>query len=585
MLKLEVFSPDGQSKTYELKSFPVSIGRSRKNDIVLTHRTVSRRHAEISKKENLFILRDLGSQNGTFVRKQKIDEAILQNKDVIYIGAYTVNFILEEDVIDLGEKTPEGKKEEEVRLLITETKDIPDRFRSIFRDGLATDIKSNDDTTLSNSTEDTSFLTLPDELLIPKEEFPLLYELQKESIEDDSFEKTLRNITQYLFKRLDADRIALFLDGGFQSLSLAILENRPGIDFENLPFLPFYDLLKQAIANGEAILSNGIDEEHSVLEDEQKAKLRSYSAIFAALKFDEQTAGAIQLETFAGKDKLDKAQLEFICRVIRELSRIIVWKKCEKEKLDQKLLGWDLERIHPVDTIKRVLGKDVEYKKDFFDSKEQVASALVCQMVNLEELQEKLSPVEIQSIMQNFFTSIREAILAYRGSIVEFSSERVLGVFGLPVKQLDSGVRAVLSALRAKREIDRIFNAKNLEIKPVLGCGIQTGVIFGGHIVCDNHHTFFAQGNAIHFSDALARMVTGVNNIFLAPEAYFDVRFYFDTEEIGIREILVPPERIMVYSVVDLKEMVSEESILYLASENADSEITSEEFLRLPEVF
>lgn len=54
----------------------VSVGRSKENDVVVDHGTVSRQHAMIKLEEGQFRLYDLGSTNGTFVDGEAIHEPV-----------------------------------------------------------------------------------------------------------------------------------------------------------------------------------------------------------------------------------------------------------------------------------------------------------------------------------------------------------------------------------------------------------------------------------------------------------------------------------------------------------------------------
>jgi len=80
------------------KSFPIQpgketkIGRSLDNDIVLADSSVSRHHAAIDANNGGFRLRDLGSQNGTFVRGERINEAPLSNGDPVRVGDASFTF-------------------------------------------------------------------------------------------------------------------------------------------------------------------------------------------------------------------------------------------------------------------------------------------------------------------------------------------------------------------------------------------------------------------------------------------------------------------------------------------------------------
>ncbi len=585
MVQLEIFSPDGKSETVLLEKFPVTIGRSRMNDIVLTHRTVSRKHAVIIKKDSTFLIRDVGSQNGTFLRKRKIEEATLQNEDVIYIGAYTLKFIVREEIIDLEKSLGISEAGEKVKLKATYSLEIPDRFHGVISPEVSSNEKPITDLELSLSQEDTSLLAFPDEFLVPKDEFPSLYDLQRRAMEDESIEDTLKHVGNYLLSRTDGDRVAIFLGKGSGALDLSMTVTRPGTNFTGRDLNPFPSLLKECIRDGKAILASGIDEEGSAQADpREKEKFLSYCAIFAPLKYEEKTIGAVQVETYEGKEKIDNDQLVFVCRVIRELAQIVLWKLSQIEKFEKKLLKQELTRIHPDDIVELLFRKGDKFRQQFFASKEQVASVITCEITNLAEIHEQVSPAEIQKLIQHFNITMRKSILNYKGSIVDVYNDRVVGIFGLPIKQLDAGVRAVLSALDALRNIEKNKIISNMDRRPVIGFGIQTGLITGGDIPINGFHTVFALGSAVNVSSELAGMVEDKNQILIAPEVFFDVRFYFDTEEVGLREITKPPETLMVYRVLRLKESVSEESILYLASENADSEITSEEFLKFPDI-
>jgi pSer/pThr/pTyr-binding forkhead associated (FHA) protein len=66
-------------------------GRHPESDIFLDDITVSRRHAEIRKNAGFRIV-DMGSLNGTYVNKLRVDEADLSSGDEIQIGKFRLIF-------------------------------------------------------------------------------------------------------------------------------------------------------------------------------------------------------------------------------------------------------------------------------------------------------------------------------------------------------------------------------------------------------------------------------------------------------------------------------------------------------------
>lgn len=67
-------------------------GRRPDSDIFLDDVTVSRRHAEFLRREGHFIVRDVGSLNGTYVQRDRIEEAVLRAGDEVQIGKYRMVF-------------------------------------------------------------------------------------------------------------------------------------------------------------------------------------------------------------------------------------------------------------------------------------------------------------------------------------------------------------------------------------------------------------------------------------------------------------------------------------------------------------
>jgi pSer/pThr/pTyr-binding forkhead associated (FHA) protein len=66
----------------------VSAGRHPDSEIFLDDVTVSRRHAEFRRGSDGYSVADVGSLNGTYVNRDRIDEVTLQGGDEVQIGKY-----------------------------------------------------------------------------------------------------------------------------------------------------------------------------------------------------------------------------------------------------------------------------------------------------------------------------------------------------------------------------------------------------------------------------------------------------------------------------------------------------------------
>jgi len=70
-----------------------SAGRHPDSDIFLDDVTVSRRHAEFYRHGDRFTVRDVGSLNGTYVNRDRIEEAELFGGDEVQIGKFRLLFM------------------------------------------------------------------------------------------------------------------------------------------------------------------------------------------------------------------------------------------------------------------------------------------------------------------------------------------------------------------------------------------------------------------------------------------------------------------------------------------------------------
>ncbi|MCS5730454.1 FHA domain-containing protein [Herbiconiux moechotypicola] len=69
-----------------------TVGRHPNADIFLDDVTVSRRHAEFARHGHSFVVRDLGSLNGTYVGGVRVEEALLDDGTEVQIGKFRLTF-------------------------------------------------------------------------------------------------------------------------------------------------------------------------------------------------------------------------------------------------------------------------------------------------------------------------------------------------------------------------------------------------------------------------------------------------------------------------------------------------------------
>ena len=83
---------------FDIDNAGLSFGRAASNQVQIDDTAVSTNHAEIVVEESdegkqVYVIRDIGSTNGTFLNEQKVERQPLRHKDIIRVGWNNFVFI------------------------------------------------------------------------------------------------------------------------------------------------------------------------------------------------------------------------------------------------------------------------------------------------------------------------------------------------------------------------------------------------------------------------------------------------------------------------------------------------------------
>jgi len=106
--RLEVVKGYEEGAVYPLEKEQVTIGRAENNDISIPVAEVSRNHAVLTEVDEGYMIKDLGSTNGTFIDRKKIGgKYLLSTGDTIMLGdAVHLTFKAGADMDDTMASTP-----------------------------------------------------------------------------------------------------------------------------------------------------------------------------------------------------------------------------------------------------------------------------------------------------------------------------------------------------------------------------------------------------------------------------------------------------------------------------------------------
>ncbi len=86
----------------------ITMGRRTDNHLVLDGDNISRQHVAVERREEQYLICDLGSANGTYLNDQRIDSAPLKDGDRVRIGSFSLVVSLREQDCILNFKKATG---------------------------------------------------------------------------------------------------------------------------------------------------------------------------------------------------------------------------------------------------------------------------------------------------------------------------------------------------------------------------------------------------------------------------------------------------------------------------------------------
>lgn len=271
MLVLTVIQGPDKGKKYELPDHePQLIGRS-SEALPISDTTVSRRHAELTPDDGVWWIRDLASQNGTYLNGVRLSERQrLRPGDQIRVGATLFVF-----------GATESRDPEVVRLMKPQELDA-----SIER--------------AMPSNEDSVILAEPEPRAAAVHHLKVIYQLTTLTAQALDKNKLLRSVIDLVFDEFKPERGTILLSTGrgerpFEPV--VVKYANPPRDVQEATIHVSRTILQLAVRQGEGVLSSNAMNDPRFAAGDSVQRFHIRSAICSPIRFRERTFGAIYIDS------------------------------------------------------------------------------------------------------------------------------------------------------------------------------------------------------------------------------------------------------------------------------------------------
>jgi adenylate cyclase len=447
---------NGEQKAFAVAERGLTIGRQLENEIVLNHAIVSRKHARIELRGRQVWLRDLDSRNGVTVNRLRVKEEQLGDGDVIGIGPFELQF--------------EDRAAQSV--VLDDNRYFP----------LASDARA----------------VASHELRLESVDLQEFYTIGMRIGQVLDFRELLDKVMEEVMRVVPAQRGFLLLRKGDELVPRVVFPTATG------EIAISGTIVRKALEGGEAVLTRDARLDFAGSDSIISANIRS--AICVPLLVQGQAIGLILLDS-PGREKFSERDRDLIVAIANFAAVAIERARLTEELRTQGQLRQNLERfLSP--NVAQALARYVAQHGKLWEAQEQLVSVLFADVKGFTSLSERLSPREVQDLLNEYLHEMTDVIFRHNGTVDKYIGDGIMAVFGaprLPDEPVDDehATRAVAAALEMQSAQQRLVSKWDASKAFAIRIGINTGAAFTGFFGTRHRLEYTAIGDTVNTASRL----------------------------------------------------------------------------------
>jgi adenylate cyclase len=525
MAKLILTSAE-QRQEFELA--PVNtIGRHPDNSIQILDRIISKEHAQILRNgDGAYMLRDLGSLNGTYVAGARVSEVILKHGDELVLGSTHLVYV-------------EHSENEESLNRVTIA---PSSMESIVRHKVDAAAASRD--------------FLPEKQVIEVEQLRrdyeklrIAHELGRAIVGVLDLEQLLPRILDKAFDLLPADRGVILLYGPESTLTPRYVKHKSGRDDDQIviskSILAEVEQQKKAVLSSDATMDSRFSGAHSIIMQGIR------STMCVPLLHGDELLGIMHMDSQIATNAFTEKDLQIFTGIASQAAVAIQNARLVKKIEEETKTRAQFQRLLSPNLVEQLVAGKLHLEKG---GELREVTILISDIRGFTAMSEKKEPAEIVHMLNEYFELMVEILFRAQGTLDKYVGDEIMALFGAPVDMPDAAVHAVRCAVdmhKALREFNRTRVAEGQE--PIkIGIGINTGRVITGAIGSSRTLQYTAIGDAVNTASRLCS-IAKPGEIIVSETTLRRIAGHVDFQELPPVRLKGKEQEQQVFNVVGLK--------------------------------
>ena len=517
MARLTIISPEGQSRSVELQSHN-TLGRHPDNSIQLLDRIVSKNHCHIDVVGKEYVLKDLGSLNGTYVNGDRVrGTRALADGDEVTLGSTRMNFVA-------GSATKEAAEQKVVpaaprpRAASTRVTMAPGVVESHVQAKLAQAAAEN---------------FLPERLVqdgaalrVDYEKLRVSFELTRAIAGELDVDRLLEKILTTAFSLLGADRgVVLLLDDAGQ-LQPRCVRTKKGEQNEEVALST--TIIAQVLKERTAVLSSDalMDARFKGAQSIIMQGIRSSMAV--PLISTDDLLGVMVLDSQVATNAFRDKDLQ-LTQALANQAAVAIQNGLYARKIEQEALTRQrFERLLSPAIAELVVSGEVAVEKG---GQLRDTTVFFSDIRGFTAMSESRDPQSIVTMLNEYFELMVEVIFRHEGTLDKFVGDEIMALFGAPVSHPDDAYRAVKVAVEQLEVLSKWNDQRAKAGQPQvhIGIGVNSGELVAGYLGSSRALEYTVIGDVVNTAARLCSAAKA-GEVIISRDTYERVQRYFEAE-------------------------------------------------------
>ena len=477
-----ILKSGGEPQEYPLGDNNV-LGRSTQASVRLADREVSRKHSQVDKEGEDYVLRDLGSSNGTFLNGKRIfGPTKLKDGDEVVIGTSKMEFQ------SLAAAAPTKPKNAEI------VRDANEKTGEL--EGVVARVDTKANFMPVEQVHDINQLRRDYERLRVGHEFSQYVRLERD------LNELLSRILQIAFDLIPCDNgVILLRDPQSQELVIqAMRQRKPGQGkvLVSDTLLAAVQETKEGVLTSDAIADERFQSSHSIIA----LGVRSAMAVPLLNSGGDEVKGIMFLDSRERIAAFTTKDLEVLGAIAQQASVALENSEYARALEHEATQRAQLSRFLSPALVEQAARGSIELSKGGALTE---ITILFSDIRGFTSISEKMPAQEVVKMLNDYFELMVDIVFEFNGILDKFIGDAIMGLWGAPVKRPDDATQAVRAAVKMQKKLAE-FNAGRIaegKVPMKIGIGVHTGTVVVGNMGSSKALSYTAIGDGVNLASRL----------------------------------------------------------------------------------